>query len=185
MFLIILILLLHLFAIDYLMSVWLLSSPYGRSDSWCVSVCISLLPACACAVRVCVSPLLWITSVYALHVCVLCVKLGLRSWYVSLIVRVCVCVRVWLLLLQLSICTTPGIAMVYYYVLMHGPYGKVCVSVWYDCACLCACEQTLSLRCGSCWCSARLTGDVAHCTHCTFPVVDFWYYLVSLECTCL
>lgn len=25
------------------------------------------------------------------------------------------------------------------------------------------------------------TGDVAQCTRCTFPVVDIWYYLVSVN----
>lgn len=74
-------------------------------------------------------------------------------------------------LLQLTVCTTPGIAMVYYCVLMHGPYGEVCVLV---CG-MTVCVVKLSTR------TVRVsvtrlasTGDVTQCTRCTFPVVDIW-----------
>lgn len=125
---------------------------------------------------VCVSPLLWITSMYALHVCVLYVRPGVSgvSWCVSFIVwvRLCVCG-----LLQLSVCTTPGIAMVYYCVLMHGRMGNVWVLVCGMTVCV---VKLSTSTVGVSDAQLASTGDVAQCTQCTFPVVDIWYYLVSV-----
>lgn len=151
------------------------------SDSVWVCVCQFIACMCMCCtcvwvcmwVRVSVSPLLWITSMYALHVCVLYVRPGVSgvSWCVSFIVWVWVCVCG---LLQLSVCTTPGIAMVYYCVLMHGPYGKrVSVSVRYDCVC----GQTLDLDCGSFWCSARF--DRRCCTMHSMYLSSSGYLVLS------
>lgn len=65
-----------------------------------LNVCVGLLPACACAVRmgtvcVCASPRLWITSMYALHVCVFytrpvaprCVSFIVRASMLAPVVR--------------------------------------------------------------------------------------------------
>lgn len=61
--------------------------------------------------------------------------------------------------------------MVYYCVLMHGPYGDsetVSVSA---CACVCVCVFVVKLSASTVGVSdAQLasTGDVAQCTQCTF-----------------
>lgn len=74
-------------------------------------VCVILLPARACVsvcarIKECASPQLWITSVYALHVFVLCGRLGVSVALMCLFylcarvcARVCVCVA----LAQLSV----------------------------------------------------------------------------------
>lgn len=97
------------FIYNWLMSVWLLSSPYGRSDFWwceCVYMCVSVfclhvhVPyecVCVCG-RVCVCT----STVDNFCVCTACLcplwKTGKflapqSSWCVSFIVYLCVCVR--------------------------------------------------------------------------------------------
>lgn len=180
------------------MSVWLLSSPYGRSDFWpCVSVCRFIACMCMCCVCMCVcrracacvSPLLWITSVYALHVCVLYVRPGAAlslSPGVFLLLHVCECVCA----VTLAAVVRLHDSRYSYGVLLCADawplWESVSVSVWSDCVCVCVCSVTLSLwECF--WPQLASTGDVAQRTRCTFPVVDIWYYLVYdfSECTCL
>lgn len=54
-------------------------------------------------------------------------------------------------------------------------WGSVCVSVRYDCAVK---LSTRTVRVSVTQLAS--TGDVTQCTRCTFPVVDIWYYLVSV-----
>lgn len=144
------------------MSVWLLFSPYGRSDFWwCVCVCQFVACMCMCCVFgwvwVCVCHLCTVDNVF---VCTACFcplwdwefVVSWPSQCVSFMcVRTRVCVGGCWCLLQLSVCTTPGVSMVYYCVLMHG----LCRKVWVCVMAVCVCGQALHLDCGSFRRSAR------------------------------
>lgn len=78
-------------------------------------VCVILLPARACVsvyvrIKECASPLLWITSVYALHVFVLCVRLGVSVTLMSILP---VCVRACRCMWRLLSCLSLSVGVVY------------------------------------------------------------------------
>lgn len=74
--LILILLLLDLFMTDYLLSVWLLSSPYGRSDFW-LRVCqfIACMCMCCMCVNVCVT-----STVVNVSVCIACLVSSVGNW---------------------------------------------------------------------------------------------------------
>lgn len=151
----------------------------------CVYVCVGFLLACACAVWVCVGayvcvPLLWIISVYALHVCVLYERLG-SFWHLSppgvfLLLYICVCARACVVTL----------AQV---VRLHDSrysYGVLtCADAWpvwereaAGVRVFAVKRSTSTVRVSD---ARSLRQEMfAQCTRCTFPVVDIWYFLVSV-----
>lgn len=177
MFLIILILLpLHLFITDYLTSVWLLSSPYGRSDFWrCASVCVDLLPACARAVWVCVCASFTVDnfSVCTACLCPLC-DTGSSVLPVCFLHCVSVCARV----MTLAPVVRLHDSKYSYGVLLCADAWPVWESVSVSvCVCMTVCGQTLSLKCGSFWCSARF--DRRCCTMHSMYLSSSGYLVLS------
>lgn len=79
---------------------------------------------------------------------------------------------VWWRLLQLSVCTTPGISVVYCCALMHGPSGNmcVCVGVWCDCVRVCVCVSNSTVRVSD----ARLAFDRRCCTKHSMYLFQSW-----------
>lgn len=128
------------------------------------------------------SPLLWITSMYALHVCVLYARLGASGASVLL---VCFFYRIWACMGVCVVTLAPVVRLhdsrYSYGVLLCADAWPVweseTVSVRYDCVCL---WSNSASTVGVSDAQLASTGDVAQCTQCTFPVVDIWYYLVSV-----
>lgn len=156
------------------------------SDSVCVFVyClhVHVLWAWAC-VRACVSVCVCVTStVDNFYVCIACLCPSMWDWEllvspgVFLILWMSACVRVWWHSLQLSVCTTPGITMVYYCVLMHGRYGE---SVSGVCVCVCVFKLSASTV-GVSDAQLASTGDVAQCTRCTFSSSGYLVFLFMIS----
>lgn len=111
---------------------------------YCLHVHVPCVRVCVC-VCVCVSP----RQLLCMH----CMSVS-STWERGVtspggLLLSCVCVRVCISVYGrdacLSVCTTPGIAMVYYCALMHGSYGTVCVSNEPKCVRVCVRLSTVQV----------------------------------------
>ena len=143
-------------------------------------VCRFIACMCMCCMYVCVCMCVYVchfycglTSMYALHVCVLYVRPGASrsSWCVSLIVCVCVCVRACVCVCVVALAPVVRLhdSRCIYGVLLCADawpvWERVCV-----CVCVCVCVSNSTVRVSD----ARLAFDRRCCTKHSMYLFQSW-----------